>query len=888
MNIIINIILLTDIQYQYTMYLQNIMEYYNLQYLGNKIECKNFIEFELKLLADYRLNKPRFLKNNSMEIDTLKQLFKYFQNVSEEVNNVQTMNFIKSVKDNTTKNNLKKEYSLIKELVFINGIQDKNKKRFYKKQKLHSPMFIANNSYDFKISLNQESDCDQINDYDLIRIKQRFRFTIDNWFIDFTFIKTTNSKITDELKNYRDKMFVDINENSIFDSRVDIWEYAEVIEIEMEYNNNVLKLSDLKFIIDSVTKFSVNEDSIKSDDVSKHNILEKLYAIISKKQNKIQQKNHKNTLKKILPNAVEINKAQYFKDILPVINEFYITEKADGIRTIFIINDHIAYYNTSYTLIGSNADIQLKETIFECEFINDTFYIFDVIKYDGENVAMKIFTERYKILLEFEKLINEYVDKINSQFKNLRVKKSYELTTETYSDIIRNMYNNPSSDYNVDGLIFTSKNSSYIDTKFYKWKDVKNMTIDFYVKKCPQRMLGLSPYVLKPGHDLYLLFSGIQIKEYRQFNMKKLQSYKEMFPTLALMQYFPIQFSPSDNQYAFLYWHPKNTTNNTRIKQDSNLDGKIAELRYDNGWKFVRERHDRYHDITKKNYYGNHFRVAELIWRNYSNPLTIDLLCSSIEEVSHEFYFKVSNSSLHLAARHYNNIVKERILHSLDSSSNSNVIDLGGGKGQDLLKYSSMKSVSTVLFIDNNENNLCEIIHRKHDKLFNNGKYSSLKILIQNINLNDNYSSNYEQITSVHCDIHKMKTKFVVCNFAVHYFVKNVTTMSNFVNLVNLLMPVDSYFIVTYMDGEKVYDLLKNSIKSNAKFYGDGEKYMIKPKDLNTFNKSKRFIGGEEIELLLPFSNNDLFSEYLVNSNLLTRVLKQKKITLYKTGLFSE
>jgi len=86
----------------------------------------------------------------------------------------------------------------------------------------------------------------------------------------------------------------------------------------------------------------------------------------------------------------------------------------------------------------------------------------------------------------------------------------------------------------------------------------------------------------------------------------------------------------------------------------------------------------------------------------------------------------------------------------------------------------------------------------------------------------------------------------------------------------------------TCLNGKSVFDLLT----ANGGNWGDndGIKYFIK----FASDKQKTFKGGEEIEILLPFSNGELFTEPLVNLELVEKLFKKKKITLESSGNFGE
>jgi len=926
-------------------------------------------EFEMKFV-------PSTKNQSTANKDSLKQslyteyrnIFMYLTLKKYSCEDIQTINFIDSKS---------KKCSIIKELYFKNSIQDKSKKRFYIKERLHYPVFITlNRQYEFKITLCYEKDTAEPNDFNLTRFKQRFRFEVGEWYIDITFVKILESKDINAIKEIKDKLFTGVNNYSIINDKQFIWSYVDNIELEVEYNStsalSIDKINNIKNFIYSIisdneiknnldygkviTTFSfddfttvsnldehIKKLSINDTKNSKPNYCEitnskdiedfikYVHYIINPKSRTTPGK----TLKSILPNAIEINKKQYFMDVLPNINNFYITDKADGIRSLLYINYNniIAYDNKLYilTLLGSinsinnainktannaennsannasdDAEYNLllnkyltdKEKLLfnknchyllECECINGKWYVYDILHFNDKSVTGMPFRDRIKFLHEFtniyDKIYDIYINHINIKLPSILLKRFIKLDVNNYKNLIRNFYTNIKNkqEYSVDGLILTSSKHSYSNTKFYKWKPTEHMTIDFVAKKCPSNLLGVYPYITKQNHELYILFSGVSLNEYNTFNMTKIKYYDIMFPTHKI-NYFPIQFSPSDNTMAYLYWHP--------INDVQNIDGNIIELKYENEWKLVKVRHDRIQDLKDGTYYGNHFRVAELIWRNYSNPLTLDLLCSNIENISKEFYFKTEKSEIHKPIRQFNNMVKLELLKRLNLDKGSNIIDLGAGKGQDILKYKALESVSNVLFVDCNENNLCEIIDRKYGKLFNslhsslhsssqNSSHNSshnngagkLGIYIKNLDLLNNYEQNMLSLKKSHPFLQKINTKLIVCNFAIHYFTNDNQTINNFVDLVDLLLPEGGRFMFTCLNGEKVYNLLNRS--KNLE-WGDYKKYFIKFVCKNTM----KFKGGEGIDILLPFSDEKLFTEHLVNLRVVEKCFKNKKISL--------
>ena len=225
-------------------YLEKVIEYFNNK---ENFSQHSFIEFELKLLIDPRNKLPTFINTMDLESSLIKcrALFKYFKSLSKDPPiNKQTINFINSI-SNTNE-------SIIKELHFFNGIQLKQEKKVYTKTRLHSPVYISNKKCNFKLSLSSELITKvESSEYNLIRFKQRFTFPVEDWNIDFTFIKISSSKLVNTIKEIKDKLFININDVNIFTENLWIWNYADIIEIEFEYSNSQkpLQINNINNII---------------------------------------------------------------------------------------------------------------------------------------------------------------------------------------------------------------------------------------------------------------------------------------------------------------------------------------------------------------------------------------------------------------------------------------------------------------------------------------------------------------------------------------------------------------------------------------------------------------------------------------------------------------
>src|SRR6185436_6708172 len=183
-----------------------------------------------------------------------------------------------------------------------------------------------------KVSISEEKTSVDMKKYDLIRYKNRFEFNLNSWRADFTFIISSKSMDLETIKATRNKMFVGITSANIFTDKSAIWDFVDSIEIEFEYTSQIVLSTDAILIVKDLL-LRARTNKIEPDNT---NILYTLTRTLGIKTGS------NDTLKQILPNAIEINKKQYFQLILKNIQDFYITDKVDGLRSILIINTNIA------------------------------------------------------------------------------------------------------------------------------------------------------------------------------------------------------------------------------------------------------------------------------------------------------------------------------------------------------------------------------------------------------------------------------------------------------------------------------------------------------------------------------------------------------------------
>jgi SAM-dependent methyltransferase len=951
------------------MFLNNVVNYiHDLSTQSKLLESENSnIEIEIKFLLDKRIKIPYGIQTNQInytnQINLKTRVMGIVQNALKygTLDISQTINFI-----NTNDNGM-----FVKQLYFTNGIQDKDKKNYYFKKSLVAPFYMGSDNISYKFTINMEtSKQTDINMFDITRFRLRYTiiFNTDGfgagWKLDLTFVKETRDASLSVLKTIRDKMFSKqipiqnlLNE---FD-----WDYPDRIELELEYIDDIknFNISSIVKVLDGFKQFELpNSELILNSNITNLELISGEKTKTEKSCNNIKYMAYENCineiaqilkpklidkfksgqfgLKQLGSNPVELNKNLYVTKVLPNIQNFMVTEKIDGIRSMIIIypNNGVCYIinnknkdgfsikSLTPSITSNSIFANVSCIILDSEAIDSKYYIFDVIKYEvnltPNHKINNVHEMPFKKRLEYIKIIVDNANELlidNEPF--LFAKHFIELTTDSYMIDIKTFYNDmlQIQNYSIDGLIIISKNDNYDNTLNYKWKPV--ITIDFVAKQCPNDMLGILPYIIKPNKTLYLLFCGIRSIEYKQWGIERFKLYDQIFPNVCVNKYgktndsyIPIQFAPSADPYAYLFWSDNDA-----------LNDKVIELSYDNNeWIFLKVRHDRVNDLNRKTYYGNNFKVAEQMWMNYKNPLTLDIVCSAFSTNNNignntdnklnlisnsNSYFK-KESTEYVAMRKFNNYVKKEIISSITQFRYTEiyqcVIELASGKGQDLQKYIDC-GFQKILMTDIDIDALSEIINRKHKYISNinsnnvhrnTNKFkmkkekqektctnACSKIYIKQLNLLDCYKKNTELIYNSQYGVPLEGSKLVVCNLALHYIIPNKLKSQNFVNFLNKILATDGIFIFTSFNGEKIFKLLELNANSDGiwnKYNNAGKLlYSIKKKYKGVFTGSNQQIG-----VLLPFTDGEYYTENLININVLNAQLEKKKIKLIANESF--
>lgn len=722
-----------------------------------------------------------------------------------------------------------------------------------------------------------------------------FQFPEWNLNINVTKNITNPQEFTTRLQEYKNNLLKDYKD---FATELNEKSY-DMITIELQFNGTSISKSDLILVIKYIDQLVANN---RTQDYQQmiYSVAKEIY----RDQITAGRFKERSGFKQLIPSAVELSRTIYFKDVLPIIDKFYITDKIDGSRTLLQIVEYFKRNGRKKTLLGADIislsneikviqsfdkkpnnlrGIDVVKTILDTEMIVEdnkpSFQAFDVIIIQGKKVSNLPFKMRIK---EFE-AVNDML----KQYKLGRTKTFIKLTKDKYKQQLETFYESAlASDYEIDGIIFTPEglhykeavkqkirtNTEYYNTISFKWKPLEQSTIDFYMMaiapeqaKILRKSAGLSS---NNSDQLYALCSGVDIITFKKLNLEFFEGYIAPESENSA-QYFPIQFAPYDNPSMYL-WSSKET----------DLGGRVAEFKFvePNGSmlkkpEIVRMRDDRSNDVRKGEYFGNALRYSELIWHSIKHPLTFEMLGMAQTDLGG--YFAANSESDYFAQRAFNSFAKgELIKMYLNPPS---IIDLGAGKGQDLARLIEM-GYNNITMADRDIDALYELLQRKYNLRLKT-KDASASVHIRQIDFENAYEDTVNTVAL------PTQLNASMMNFAIHYLCHDKTEtnknlpISDLFKLVDHVLKSKGRFLITCFDGQTIFNLLEGQTEWTA----ESKKYSIK----KAYTSDIFTDLNQAIDVLLPFSGGSYYREYLVNMKFIESIANGFGFTMVANESFS-
>jgi hypothetical protein len=351
----------------------------------------------------------------------------------------------------------------------------------------------------------------------------------------------------------------------------------------------------------------------------------------------------------------------------------------------------------------------------------------------------------------------------------------------------------------------------------------------------------------------------------------------------------------------------------------------IVEFRYDktdiNGfqWKPLRIRYDKTADFNRHlKEYGNSYTTANSNWKSIHFPITEQMitgeeLVENVVETNEKYYHQHDSFFLEtISLKKFHNFIKQQLLTKVCDGSSTTLIDLACGKAGDIHKWIH-SNLHYVVGIDKNEDNIQNQMDGACSRYLKLKSSSSFKKMKTNIlfvcgdcgkNIKNgkafmNYDNQelYKDIVDVvmngsHKKIGKGVELFqdigssgfhiTSCQFALHYFFKDLTTLTQFVKNVSECTKLGGYFIGTTYDGKKIFQLLKNDSCVEIKSSTHPDKTVWKITKLyhhHGFRDDSSSL-GYEIKVFQESIHQEI-SEYLVNFSFFIEIMRQYGFQIY-------
>ena len=458
-------------------------------------------------------------------------------------------------------------------------------------------------------------------------------------------------------------------------------------------------------------------------------------------------------LENLMPRVIDEEKSTFH------LQTSYPTIKLNGKRMFLLFTrDYCWLMSPPYQILkfGENKNSSLQGTYIDGEFFRNTFYAFDILFKDGNDVRKKWFLERQAMLKDCISSVKPYHS--NIELKHFYTKGDiYQRLRDAADDYEQRLENDEDS---VDGIIIQPANE-YNNKTTFKWKPAHQLTIDFRMTQVGRLSVGdpeypeinednyLRAFVLRTGHDS-LSFQPRPIKNSEGETI--------VFKGLIIL----------DEGEDYAKW----------------IDT-IAECKWDNEKNTfvpVRVRDDRYQP--------NNLDTAIDVWRDIHNPIGLTTVTGQDLVIMRKIHNRVKDSSL------------KKFLKEGD-----NILDIGSGRGGDLAKWRKMK-LGKVYAVEPNRENSGEFSRRlaEDKKIFKN--MPDIELL----------KFGAEETNKIAKKIGDTKLDAIVSFFSLTFFGENKEKYESLFDTIRLI-PEGGYFIGAVMDGERTAQLLSEERVRQSRGY---------------------------------------------------------------------
>ena len=744
-----------------------------------------------------------------------------------------------------------------------------------------------------RLSLSEEIVVDKKKNMQIEKVRYRNRISRKSkdkmWRFDFTKTAIKDWTTKDELKTW-----------------ISNQEKEYTFEIEIEYIGN--KKKDRQIIYDSLLEqinninkiIPIHDNSNRFDNVYNEiiNLFNRSFHynkkfIVGKDSNEID-------FRKLAPQVFPL-KIQN----IPIVEENYaITDKADGERMLFYISNKNTYvidanmkFKLTHVIIQND---KMKKTLIDGEYIKelDTFMMFDMIIYNGNDITQEPFKERYEKLVTIKE--SDFHKNKKSSFK-IKTKKHYLYGKDFGKDKpLKNIYDVSNKvvtkkfDYELDGIIFTPMNKEYYNRETYKWKDITTIDFLIYIDKKVNGIATLHLYSLinRKDYNKYIKL-GIPLQ------IEKDKTYYNKFPFVNNNDSrFPVRFIIEYQGKILNLYECQVKINKDNKTEDGILikNVSIVEFKYDTTvinekkrWIPIRYREDRTKELNNRIDNGNHLIGANAYWvaednmKLILNPITIDMITGkkSIETT----YFTDAKKDLSINNMKWFHSCIKRSLYVKYGKNIHSILDLASGRGADIWKLADTDAFIVVMLeIDEVA---IEETKKRLISLKNNYERKSKRIPDFYVLRADLSERILPILKTIKSKIKKTKFDLITCHFAMHYLLESEGTFKIFFKNIDKHLKKNGWFIATLFDGQRILNFFKKKeINVNEEFiWKEGDKTIFKLKRL--FEKDTLDNFGQPIDVYVE-SLGSYHREYLFNFEYIKKYFEEHGYRLIETQLFKD
>lgn len=514
--------------------------------------------------------------------------------------------------------------------------------------------------------------------------------------------------------------------------------------------------------------------------------------------------------------------------------------------------------------------------------------------------------------------------------------------------------------YLLDGLIYQPLEQAYVtnvnESKYqdYKWKPPTKNSIDFYIefKKDPQTGKSLDVYDNSIVSDI-----SDKIDENEDITAGTVRNAIYRICTLyvgktAEGREIPVPFEENYGiSEAYIYQRDGEVRD---ISGDILTDKTVVEFYYQNDpsiipqqrWIPIRTRYEKTESVEKYGRkYGNHSKIAKLIWRSIINPVLVDDFIElakgntskrnfydiKIKElnskISHQmivatnkenkYYQKVTKIASTM--RQYHQYIKSNLIYTYcnimyQSNNQLSVLDIGFGRGGDIPKY-YYTGVAYLIGIDIDAEGFKSPVDGAISRYLTFKKkkpnFPKMNFIQADARALFDHDSQMKCLSGMDDINKKMLLKYfptvsegqkssvfdrISCQFSMHYFLKDNLSWSNFKQNLKNHLRTGGYFIATTFDAREVIKSL-GTREALTVYYDDSDgnkkKFfeIVKKFDSSEVSDVTKSIGpGAAIDVYMSwmFDEGNYQTEYLVDLKFIVEDLdKDVDLELIDSDLFS-